>query len=70
MLLQLHALAFMLLSGGVGFDVRSMWMQMGIPAKAVVILLFLMSAYSIGIMIDRGLAFTAAKSSRVSSHQR
>jgi biopolymer transport protein ExbB/biopolymer transport protein TolQ len=51
----------MLLTGGVGFDVRSMWAQMGVPAKVVVILLFLMSAYSIGIMIDRGLAYSAAR---------
>jgi biopolymer transport protein ExbB/biopolymer transport protein TolQ len=51
----------MLLTGGVGFDIRSMWAQMGIAAKVVVILLFLMSAYSIGIMIDRGLAYSAAR---------
>ena len=62
MLIQLHAWAFMLLAGGaVGFDVRSMWAQMGYAAKAVVVLLFLMSAYSIGIMIDRFLAYSAAK---------
>ena len=62
MLLQMQVWAFMLLTGGaVGFDIRSMWAQMGIPAKIVVILLFLMSAYSIGVMIDRGLAFAAAR---------
>ncbi len=61
MLVTLHTWAFMLLTGGVGFDVRSMWVQMGVPAKVVVILLFLMSAYSIGIMIDRGLAYSAAR---------
>ncbi len=62
MLLQMQSWAFLLLAGGgVGFDVRSMWAQMGIPAKIVVILLFLMSAYSIGIMIDRALAFSAAR---------
>ena len=38
MLLQLNAWAFMLLAGGgVGFDVRSMWAQMGLAAKAVVV---------------------------------
>ena len=51
----------LLAGGGVGFDVRSMWPQKGIPAKLVVILLFLMSAYSIGIMIDRFLAYSAAR---------
>ncbi len=61
MLLQLNAWAFMLATGTVGFDVRSMWAQMGVPAKIVVILLFLMSAYSIGIMIDRALAYSAAR---------
>lgn len=61
MLLQLQAWSFMLLTGAVGFDVRSMWAQMGLAAKIVVILLFLMSAYSIGIMIDRALAYSAAR---------
>jgi biopolymer transport protein ExbB/biopolymer transport protein TolQ len=52
----------MLLTGGaVGFDIRSMWAQMGVPAKIVVVLLFLMSAYSIGVMIDRFLAYNAAR---------
>ena len=41
MLLQLHVWSFMLLSVAVGFDLRSMWNQMGIPAKLVVVLLFL-----------------------------
>jgi len=47
--------------GAVGWDVLSMWRQMGIPAKLVVIILFLMSAWSIGVMIDRYLAFSAAR---------
>src|SRR3989337_1763087 len=45
----------------VGFDMLSMWRSMGIPAKIVVILLFVMSAWSIGVMIDRWLAFSAAR---------
>jgi biopolymer transport protein ExbB/biopolymer transport protein TolQ len=45
----------------VGWDPRSLWMQMGPLAKAVVIVLFLMSAWSIGIMIDRLLAYSAAR---------
>ncbi len=44
-----------------GFDLRSMWAQMGVLAKAVVIVLFFMSAWSIGVMIDRLLAFNAAR---------
>ena len=63
MLLQLQVWAFLLLqeSGAVGWDVRSMWAQMGWMAKAVVIVMFLMSAYSIGVMIDRLLAYNAAR---------
>ncbi len=61
MLVTLHTWAFMFLTGAVGFDVRSMWAQMGFAAKAVVVLLFLMSAYSIGIMIDRFLAYGSAR---------
>ena len=45
----------------VGFDLLDMWRQMGIPAKLVVVLLFLMSAWSVGVMIDRYMAYTAAR---------
>jgi biopolymer transport protein ExbB/biopolymer transport protein TolQ len=44
-----------------GFDVQHLWIQMGPLAKAVVILMFIMSAYSIGVMIDRLLAYSAAR---------
>jgi biopolymer transport protein ExbB len=48
------------------FDPISMWRSMGWSARAVVILLFIMSAWSIGVMIDRWIAFSAArKQSRV-----
>jgi biopolymer transport protein ExbB/biopolymer transport protein TolQ len=45
----------------VGFDPLSMWNQMGVPAKLVVVVLFGMSAWSIGVMIDRWIAFSAAR---------
>lgn len=63
MLLQLQIWAFLLLQegGAVGFDLRSMWAQMGWMAKAVVIILFIMSAWSIGVMIDRLIVFNAAR---------
>jgi biopolymer transport protein ExbB len=63
MFLQLQVWSLMLLqeSGGAGFDIRSMWNQMGILAKLVGVLLFIMSAYSIGVMIDRFLAYSAAR---------
>ncbi len=48
------------------FDPLSMWREMGWPARAVVIVLFFMSAWSIGVMIDRWIAFQGArKQSRV-----
>ena len=45
----------------VGWDPLSLWRQMGWPARLVVIALFVMSAWSIGVMIDRYLAFNAAR---------
>ena len=57
---NLNFLGMMLLQE-VGFDLRSMRTQMGFAAKAVVILLAVMSAWSIGVMIDRYIAFAAAR---------
>ena len=64
MLLQMQVWAFLLqeqAGGGIGWDPRSLWAQMGVPAKLVVIGLFIMSAWSIGVMIDRLLAYSAAR---------
>jgi len=63
MLLQTQVWAFLLLqeASPIGWDPRSLWAQMGVPAKLVVILLFLMSAWSIGVMIDRVIAFNGAR---------
>ena len=63
MFLQLQVWALMLLqeSAAPAFDIRSMWIQMGWLAKAVVIALFLMSAWSIGVMIDRLIAYNGAR---------
>ncbi len=57
----LAMLMFQQPEGQIGWDVRSMWSQMGLLAKAVVIILLVMSAWSIGVMIDRGIAFSAAR---------
>ncbi len=46
----------------VGWDPVSLWRQMGILAKIVVVILFIMSGWSIGVMIDRAMAFSAARS--------
>src|SRR6201991_2177027 len=63
MLLHLQVWSLYLLqeSSGVSWDPASLWKQMGPLAKAVVIGLFIMSAYSIGVMIDRIMAHNAAK---------
>lgn len=62
MLLHLQVWALLLLQEApIAWDARSMWNQMGFTAKAVVVILFLMSAWSIGVMIDRLLAYNAAR---------
>jgi biopolymer transport protein ExbB len=64
MVLQLQVWAMMLLQhegGVISFDPRDIWGQMGFTARVVVIILFIMSAWSIGVMIDRLLAFNAAR---------
>ena len=62
MLLMTQIWAFMLMQeGGIAFDPMSMWNQMGWMARAIVIILFIMSAWSIGIMIDRLIAYNAAR---------
>jgi len=44
-----------------GWDPISLWRQMGNLARGVVIILFIMSGWSIGVMIDRWMAFSAAR---------
>jgi biopolymer transport protein ExbB len=43
------------------WDPLSMWKSMGWLARIVVIILFIMSGWSIGVMIDRWMAFSAAR---------
>lgn len=63
MVLQLQVWAFWLFqeAGGISFDPRTVWGNMGYMAKAVVVVLFIMSAISIGVMIDRWIAYSAAR---------
>jgi biopolymer transport protein ExbB len=64
MVLQLQVWALLLLqeaAPAVGFDVLSMLKQMSWPAKLIVLTLFIMSAWSIGVMIDRVIAFNGAR---------
>jgi biopolymer transport protein ExbB/biopolymer transport protein TolQ len=62
MVLQLQAQAFLLLQErAVSFDLMTMWNNMEWPARTVVIVLFIMSAWSIGVMIDRWIAYNGAR---------
>src|SRR5256885_2893785 len=51
----------LLQEGEVQWDPISLWRAMGWMARIVVIILFIMSAWSIGVMIDRAMAFSAAR---------
>src|SRR3972149_3906787 len=59
--LNLAAMWLLQETAAVGWDPLALWRQMGWPARIVVISLFVMSAWSIGVMIDRWLAFSAAR---------
>src|SRR3990170_717829 len=64
--MNLYAMWLFQEGGVVGWDPLSLWRQMGWPARIVVIILFVESAWSIGVMIDRWLAYSAArKQSRI-----
>jgi len=58
---SLATFAFFFQEQQIAWDPISMWHQMGIPAKIVVLILFIMSGWSIGVMIDRWMAFSAAR---------
>src|SRR5229473_693022 len=48
------------------WDLRSMWASMSVLPRVVVAILFILSIYSFGVMIDRALMYSAArKQSRV-----
>ena len=54
----------------IGWDLRALWGQMGWLARLVVIALGVMSAWSVGVMIDRALYYSAArKQSRIFAQQ-
>jgi biopolymer transport protein ExbB len=61
MLDNLSLLGMWLLQAEVSWDIRGMWAQMGYAAKAVVVILFGMSVWSFGVMIDRALMYSAAR---------
>ncbi len=67
--LYVHAILFLFQTGNPGassWDLRSMWSQMSALPRSVVVILFVLSIYSFGVMIDRALMYSAArKQSRV-----
>lgn len=58
---HLTAIAAFLQDQQVAWDPISMWKSMNWAARGVVIILFIMSGWSIGVMIDRWMAFSAAR---------
>lgn len=48
-------------NNGSRMNLLELWSHMGWPARAVAIILLVMSAWSIGVMLDRWLAFTATR---------
>src|SRR6476619_670062 len=60
---HLHTTATWLLQEAAGpqWDPLGLWKAMGWVAKTVVIILFIMSGWSFGVMIDRWMAFNAAR---------
>ena len=63
MFLQLQVWAFWLFqeAEGISFDPTFRLGHMGVWPKVVVAVLFIMSAWSIGVMIDRLMAYNAAR---------
>ena len=56
--------ALLLFQSGGGtprFSLWEMWLHMGWPARSIAIILLVMSAWSVGVMMDRWLAFQAAR---------
>jgi biopolymer transport protein ExbB/biopolymer transport protein TolQ len=58
---HLSLAGFSLLQAPGQFTLQGMWHTMGVDAKVVVVILGIMSVWSIAIMIDRALMFSAAR---------
>lgn len=61
MVTNLCLLGVWLLQDEVSWDLRSMWDSMGLIARLVVALLFVMSMWSLGVMIDRWITYAASR---------
>jgi biopolymer transport protein ExbB/biopolymer transport protein TolQ len=54
-------MAFWVFQGTHRFDLIELWNHMGWPARAIAVILLAMSAWSIGVMLDRWMTFRAAR---------
>jgi biopolymer transport protein ExbB/biopolymer transport protein TolQ len=54
-------MAFWVFEGGHRLDLIELWNHMGWPARTIAIILLSMSAWSIGVMLDRWMTFKAAR---------
>jgi biopolymer transport protein ExbB/biopolymer transport protein TolQ len=61
MLAAMFTLAIFFQDQTIQWDPVSLMKAMGWPARVVVLILFIMSGWSIGVMIDRWMAFSAAR---------
>jgi biopolymer transport protein ExbB len=61
MFATLFVYAAWLQEAATSWDLRSMWTSMGLLAKIVVAILFVLSVYSFGVMIDRFLMYNNAR---------
>ena len=61
MVATLYVYSAWVLQQASSWDLRSMWATMSTLAKVVVFILFILSIYSFGVMIDRALMYSAAR---------
>ena len=59
--LYVYAALFLQSQSGTSWDLRSMWASMSALPRVVVGILFVLSVYSFGVMIDRALMYRAAR---------
>jgi len=56
-----HSIGMFLQEGQVSFSLMGLWQNMGWLARIVAIILFIMSIWSLAVIIDRALYFSAAR---------
>src|SRR6266446_140153 len=62
--IYVYAILFLQSTTGSSWDLRSMWSQMSALPRTVVVILFVLSIYSFGVMIDRALMYIAARNKK------